>query len=790
MSALHHKLRRDLLRMWAQLVAVALVMSVGIGALTMSLSTLYSLSRAQDAYYARYRFPDVFTHLKRAPSALAQRIREIPGVLRVLPRVVVDVNLDVPGLAEPATGRLISIPASPPFGLSELHIRRGRLPEAGSAGGGSEVVASEAFVEAHHFQLGDSVRAIINGRLQTLTIVGVALSPEYIYQIRPGDLFPDDKRFGVFWMPYTELAPAFDLDGAFNDVVLALTHDALEADVLRRLDDLTEPYGGTGAYTRRDQTSHQYISDEMSQLRGMAVIPPTIFLSASAFILNIVFSRLVRTQREQIAVLKAFGYTPLQIAVHYLQMVVVVALVGGIGGVLLGWRMGLYLTILYTRFFRFPVFEFVLYRPAVALALSVGIGAAVIGTLFAIRRAAALPPAQAMRPENPPDYHTTLMERLKLQRLFSPAARMVVRHLERQPLRAAMTALGISLALAVLILGSYTHGALNYLIDFQFNLTQRQDATIAFTEPASPRAAHEIARLPGVLASESFRIVPARLRAGPRERREAITGLSEVPRLSRVVNERREPVSMPPEGLLLSDTLADLLHVRAGDTVTVEVLEGQRPVVDVTVSAIVTTYLGTGAYMDRAALNTLMREAPAISGAFLAVDPARATELYTTLKQTPRVASTTVKSATLATFQRTFAENILVMRLFNLIFASIIAFGVIYNSARIGLAERAHELATLRILGFTRAEVSLILLGELAVLTLAAVPIGLVLGRLLTAYAATALQTETHRIPLVINPSTYGFAVTVILVAATLSGLVVRRGIDHLNLVEVLKTKG
>lgn len=787
MTALHRKLLRDLSRMWPQLLAAALVMAVGIAALTMSLSTVESLERARNTYYSRYRFPMLFAHMKRAPGSLRNAIAEIEGVSRVQPRIVVDVDLDVAGLTEPATGRLISLSGSPPFGLSELHLRRGRYPEPGRAG---EVLAGEAFVEAHHLDAGATIRAVMNGRLQCLTIVGVALSPEYIYQIRPGDLFPDDKRFGVFWMPYEQLAPAFDLDGAFNDVVVASTPGASEAFILASIDRLTEPYGGTGAYGRRHQTSHLFISNEIEQLKGMARIPPTIFLSASAFILNIIFSRLVRTQREQVAVLKAFGYTRGHIAAHYLGMVVAVALIGGSLGMVLGWRLGLYVTEMYTKFFRFPVFEFHISRSAAALGLGLGIGAAVAGTLLAIRRTANLPPAQAMRPEAPPDYQGTLFERVRAQRLFGPVNRMIMRHLERQPIRALLTCLGIGLALAVLILGSFTHGAINYLIDYQFNRVQRQDVTITFTEPASSRAMADAARLPGVSSAEPFRAVPVRLRAEHRSRLEVILGVAESPRLSRIVDEKLGPVRMPPDGLLLSEGLADLLQLRAGDPVIVEVLEGQRPIREMCVMAIVTNYIGTAAYMDLSALHRLMREEASVSGAYLTVDTSRSSDLYAAVKKTPRIAIATVKRAALESFQKTFVENIVRMRLFNLLFASTIAFGIIYNSSRISLAERSHELATLRILGFTRAEVSAMLLGELGVITLAAIPVGLVMGRMLTAYAASALRTESNRIPLVISPGTYAFAIIVILVAALISGLIVRRGVDRLDLIEVLKTKG
>lgn len=786
MRALNRKLLRDVRRLWAQLLAAALVMSCGVATLTMSLSTLSSLQAAQQQYYERYRFPHVFTHVKRAPMALVDRIEQIPGVARVQPRVVVEVNLDVEGLAEPAVGRIISIPDRAPFGVSELHLRRGRLPERGR---GNEVVASEAFVEAHGFTLGTTIRAVINGTLEELRIVGVALSPEYIYQVRPGEALPDDKHFGVFWMNNHELAPAFDLDGAFNDLAIVLTPHANESDVLARLDRLTAPYGGEGAYGRSEQLSHKFLSNELDQLRAMSILPPSIFLSATAFILNIIFSRVVRTQREQVAALKAFGYGRGAIAMHYLGMALVTTAVGSAMGVTAGWLLGGEMTRMYARFFRFPVFDFALDERAVLMALSIAGGAAVVGTLAAVRMAANLPPAEAMRPEAPPDYRASIVERLRVQRLLTPVGRMVLRHIERRPMRALMTSFGISLSIAVLIVGSFMHGALDHLIEFMFSVTQRQDITVTLFESASPEAAFDFERLPGVLVSEPFRAVPARIRAGPISRLQGIIGVQQNPQLNRVVDENSVPVEVPTEGLLLSDILADVLDVQAGDVVTVEILTGQRPVTQVPVTAVVSTYIGTAAYMDARALHRLMREGDVVSGAYLDVDEAALPVLYHLLKTTPAVATVTVKQAALESFKDTIAENILRMRLFNTIFATIIAFGVIFNSARIALAERAHELATMRVLGFTRVECSVILLSELGVLTVAAIPLGLLLGRTLAFILVSTLGGETVRIPFEIHASTYGFAIGVVLLAAFVSGMIVRRGVDRLDLIEVLKTK-
>ncbi|HEX7010540.1 MAG TPA: hypothetical protein VF184_11190, partial [Phycisphaeraceae bacterium] len=298
MHPLNRKLVRDLWQMRSQAAAIALVIACGIGAFVMSLSTLASLQLTQATYYEQFRFADVFASLKRAPQALERRIAQIPGVAQVQTRVVVDVNLDVEGLPEPAVGRLISIPDDEPPALNRLYLRRGRYPRPRA---GHEALVGEAFAQAHGLELGDRVRAIINGRLDELILVGVALSPEYVLQMRQGQVLPDPQRFGVFWMRREALAAAYDMEGAFNDVTLALAPGASEAQVIERLDELIEPYGGIGSYGREDQLSHRYLSDEIKQLRAMGLIAPSIFLSVAAFLLNVVVSRLIGTQREQIA---------------------------------------------------------------------------------------------------------------------------------------------------------------------------------------------------------------------------------------------------------------------------------------------------------------------------------------------------------------------------------------------------------------------------------------------------------------------------------------------------------
>ncbi len=786
MTALNRKLIRDLLHMKGQSIAICLVIASGVATFVLSLSTVDALELTQTTYYERYRFAHVFSHLKRAPNLLRTRIAEIPGVAAVQTRVVADVTLDVHGLVEPAVGRLISIPETTRPRLNGLHLRRGRWIEPGRS---QEVLASEAFCDAHSLNPGDTVVAVINGRRQQMEIVGVALSPEYIYQIQPGEIIPDDKRFGVFWMGDEALSAAFDMDNAFNNVCLALMPGASEPDVLARLDRLTAAYGGLGAYGRKDQLSHSFVSDELKQLRGMALIPPSIFLSVAAFLLNVVLTRLISTQREQIAALKAFGYSNIEVGLHYFKLVLVIAVTGAVLGTAVGSVLGYDLTEMYTQYFRFPFLEYHLGLDVVVLALAVTAAAATIGVFGAVQQAVNLPPAEAMRPEPPAKYNPTFIERLGLDRLFSHGIRMIVRNLQRQPVKSMLSSLGIAMAGAVMVLGSYMEDTINYVMDYQFFISQRHDISLSFVEPVESAAMHEIEHLPGVLHTEPVRTVPVRLRYQHQTRRIAIMGMPPNARLNRLLDADLQDVPLPPGGMVLSKKLADILGFGIGDVVTVEVLEGSRIVREVPVVGLVTGFIGTAAYMDLRTVNRLLREGDTISGAFLTVDASQSDTLYSKLKSTPKVAGVTVKRGAFESFKNTLAEHLLTMRAFNVVFASIIAFGVVYNSARISLSERSRDLASLRVLGFTRAEISFILLGELAILTLVAIPIGLIVGYAFAALSTAALDTETHRFPLIVEPATYAYSVSVLILAAFISGLVVRRKLDHLDLVAVLKTK-
>ena len=786
MRALTRKLARDLWHVKGQMFAISLVIGAGVAMFLAYLSTFHSLRLTQQTYYDRFRFADVFLSLKRAPLDLREPMAQVPGVARVDARVVVDVTLDVPRLVEPATGRLVSTPVPDVPVLNDTFLRRGRYPAPGRP---DEVLVSEGFAIARRLALGDRLGAIINGRRRELQIVGVALSPEFIYSIRPGELIPDDARFGIFWMERRALASAFDMEGAFNNAVVKLLPGASEPDVIARLDALAAPYGGLGAIPRSLQTSHWYLDNELVQLQTMGFIVPVVFLGVAAFLLNVVLTRIVAVQREQVAALKALGYGNRELALHYLQWGAAAATLGTALGVLGGAWLGSAMTTLYNDFFRFPILEYRLPPSTIATAAAISVIGALGGAMGAVARAVRLPPAEAMRPEPPARYRETLIERVGLKRWLPHTGRMVLRNVARQPVRTATSIVGIGMAAAMLVVGTFSLDAIDLLIDEQFFVSQRQDATITFVEPASAAALGEIARLRGVLYVEPVRAVPARLRAGHRTRQLAITGVVPDAALQRVVDVDGGPVRLPPRGLVLSLKLAEILGVQPGDPVTIEVLEGQRPVREAAVTGIVEEYMGTSAYMDIDALRGLMREGPTLSGAVVRIDAAATTRLYERIKRTPRVAGVSLKRAAIESFEKTLGETMYVMISINILFASIIAFGVVYNTARISLAERSRELASLRVLGFTRAEISSILLGELGLVTAVAIPVGLVLGYGMAGLLVLAFNTELYRFPLVVSARTFALAGLTVAVASALSGLVVRRALDRLDLIGVLKTR-
>lgn len=784
-TPLDRKMLRDLWRMRSQAFAIALVIAAGVGMVIMSLGMMRSLETTREVYYDRYRFADIFAPVKRAPQTIVDDIRKIPGVSVAEGRITTGATLDIPGVAEPVTARLHSLPDGGQPRVNALVLRNGRLPSPDAP---EEVVVSEKFAKAVRIGPGDSLSAVLYGKRQQLRVVGTAISPEYVYAIGAGQIFPDNRRFGILWMGEEHLAAALDLTDSVNEILVRIEGGASSPEIIRRIDLALEHYGGVSAYPRAEQISDRFLSNELQELRTITGILPPIFLGVAAFLINMVLSRLIDAEREQIGLLMAFGYRGRTIIAHYAKITVALAIPGlGLGLVLGSW-LGRGLAGIYQKFFIFPFLQFRVDTGIFIMASLVTLGVVLLGVFQSVRRIRMMTPVEAMRPPLPPGYTGFFAHMLTRMRWLDEPTRIIVRGMARRPFRSVLGSVGVAAALGLYIASAGSTDNVARMIEILFNQSNRADIMVVFAEPRDERALFELSRAPGVLRVEPLRSVGARLSFGNRSKAEALTGIAGGGDLYRPVGIDGTLVDPPSKGLLISYGLARQLGAGPGDLVQVKITEGKRRQFFIPVAGVIKSAVGAPVYIEQSALARLLDEAPIASGAYLAVDPARMDDLFRYLKSTPVVAGMTLRSAAVRGLDETVGETMGIVTLFNTGFSALIVFGVIYNNARISLAERARDLASLRVLGYRRSEVSYILLGELTLLTLFGLPIGIMFGYMLSEWLSGQLGGDLFIVPFALSAATMAKAVLIVMVAAAVTALFVRRQLDRLDLVAVLKS--
>ncbi len=786
MHVLDKKLVRDFWRLWAQSLAIALVLACGVMILVIAIGVERSLSETQSTFYERNRFADIFASASRAPNDLKREIEQISGVSIVEARIVQFAILDLEALDEPAAARLVSLP---PMGEPLLNIpslTAGRLPDPQSS---NEVIVNSTFAIANGFTAGSSFYATLNGQKRLLTITGTVLSPEFIYLIGPGAVMPDDRRFGVVWMGYDALASAFDLGGAFNDVSLRLTRDANEQVVVDELEKLLAPYGGTGPYNRSMQTSHMFLDSELMQLKAMGKSVPPLFFVISAFLVNMVLGRLITLEREQIGLFKAVGYSNATISWHYVKLAMGI----GLFGVLIGWAAGVsiayWMATYYTVFFHFPYLIYITSPDTYAISAMAGIGAAVAGAARSVLKTTKLSPAVAMSPPAPTRFKQNIFDKIGQLMGARQPVMMIIRSITRWPMRASLTTLGISLSVATMISTLFMFDSMEIMLDSAFFQANRQQVTLSLAQPQSRAVLADVENLNGVLRAEGMQAVAVRLTKGHLTKLIAVEGRDPGMDLSRVLDAGNSSVVFPDQGIVLSDRLANHLDAKIGDLLDMEVLQGQRGHFDVPVTGIIEQYFGIGAYMDLDYLSTLLQRQPLVNSVNISIDENALNGLYEQVKAAPNIAGIVRWDQIRQSFNDTVAESSGITTTVYAFIASLIVVGVVYNSARILLSERARELASLRILGFTQQEVSFILMGELMFLTIVAIPIGFAIGALFAKGLVESFSSDMFTLPFYISRGTYGFAGLVAFTASAASALLVRRRVNRLDLVAVMKTR-
>jgi putative ABC transport system permease protein len=785
-TALRRKLWRELFHLKGQVFTIAMVVACGIACFITLRSSWRALSVSRENYYSRYAFADVFSHLKRAPRSIRYKIAELHGVSKTYVRQTEMAKLTLPHVSEPIAVQVVSLPMPGDVPLNRVYLRHGRLPDPKRD---NEVLILESFAKAHHLQVEDSLTTIMNGRMKKLKIVGFALSPEFVLGTAPGEMFLDDRRFAVLWMDGRALAPLYQMQEAFNDVLIKLDYNQTSPRVIEQLDNLLKPYGGQGSYGRNKQMSDRALSTELEQLSNMATVVPILFLGVAGYLLNIVLARLIQLQRLEIATLKAIGYRNIQVAIHFFELVGIIVGFGALIGVGLGSWLGQAMTELYGRYFRFPLLSFKLDLDLVVFSFGMSFLAAFTGAWRSLHWVFSLPPAEAMRPPAPTTYRKAWWEHPWLTRWLGSLSRMVIRDTFRSPLRLVLSASGIALALAMLVVGRFSYDAMEHFMEVQFHQAQREDLLVTFARPVSQQALHEIEHLSGVMRVEGMRSVPIRIRAKQFQRDVMLTGHPVPSTLRRVLDRQSKEVVLPERGIVIDLKLAELLNVRVGDSMQVQIMEGQRQTLSVPVSALAEQMIGLEAHVQLKELHRLLGESRVVNSAVLKIDPAAHADIYQNLRAMPWVLGVTSKAEIIKQFQKQSAESMTSMTLILTIFAASIAVGIVYNQARVSLSSRSREFATLRVLGFQERQVSILLISELAIQVGLAIGPGLWFGTWLAKLMASTADPELYRLPIIISAKTLVFSVAIIVIATGLSALVVQRRIRKISLIDVLKTR-
>jgi len=784
--ALDRKLARDLWRLKWQAAAITLLIACGVAVMVMAYSAQKALVAAQAQFYQDTRFGDVFIQAKRAPLSLAADLRRLEGVTAVDARIVEAGLMAVPGLDRPAVATVISLPDTPRGGLNSVQLARGRMPDPARA---DEAVGLSTFLDAAKVRLGDRLTATIAGRAFNFTVVGAVNAPEYVFVPSPESLMPDDAHQGVFWAPRAAVERAAGMSGGFNSVSATLAAGASVPAALMELDRRLSPYGGRNAYARADQISHAFLQAELKELSTSAAIIPPVFLLVAAALVHILIARLVESEREQIGLLKAFGYSDLEASSTYVKLAAAIGLFGALIGAAAGGGFGVAIMDIYHDYFRFPELAPAFSWPSFAAAAAASMLAAMGGSLSAARRAARLSPAVAMQPPRPAAYRAGCLDRLIPAGAIDQATRMIVRNIERFPGRAAFAVAGLAASLTLLVGTQFVFDSLEAVIDQAYYRAQRWSQQVQFLEARAEGAVEEARRLPGAYAAEPVRLAAVRLKSHGREERLRLVGLEPGALMAQPLDAADRPIPFKGRGIIMSEALARRLGVRPGETVWLEFLEGHAAAAEVRVTALARDYSGLTAYMDRRELNRMLGDGDVANAAQLLVAADLRPAFYRAVAAIPQIIGASSRDDAVANWRQAMTQAFEMMMTFYVGFAAAIAFGVAYNTSRIALSERARDLATLRVLGFSESDCAWILFGELAVLTLVATPLGLLGGNALAQGLAASFSRDDLRLPMEITAKSYGISLSAYFIAVALAAMLVAGRIWRLDLVAVLKTR-
>ncbi len=788
---LFRKLLRDLIHRRWSLLALVLIIAVGVGVYVSMSSVYLDLDSARERYYNRYNFSHFSVNLKRAPEGSTRRISGLPNIVRVRDRIRQSALLDLDRTVKPLPGVALSLPQHRDNPIDGVMLRSGTWFSHPRA---KEAILDHQFAKANQLKPGDRIKVTLVDKQHDLLIIGTAMSPEFVYLIPPGGGFaPDPQGYGVMYLPRKFLQESSDLDGAYNQL-LGLVKDTSRSaikDTLELVKAELEPYGVTNTTPIQDHPSASVLRDELHSIEVTAAIFPVIFLAVAAMVLNILISRTVAQQRAVIGTLKALGYLPSAIIFHYLGFGLIIGASGALFGLVIGWYLQVATLNMYKQLFAMPGIEahvhHTIYITAALIALIFSIAGAIKGSWTAAK----LAPAEAMRPPPPEKGGKVFLERIHLfWKLINFRWKMIFRAVLRNPIRSLVSVLASAVATALVLSSFSMFDATYFLMDYHFKNVAHEDITITVRTPKGEASANEVSGLPLVGYTEKQLAVICDLSNGNYNKRTAVTGLETSGKLYTPIDRSGAQLVVPEEGLVLSNKLAEILNSQVGDQVKLRPLIAERKETRAPVVAIIDTYLGVSAYCNIRYLSSLLGELE-VANTYLIDSTALSgfSGLMADVKKRPSVIGVTEREKTLAKMRETMGNFMGSFFAIMIIFAGIIAFGGLLNTAMVSLSERQREVGTLRVIGYTSGQVWGLFSGEGFLLNGVGIIMGLGLGVGFSFLISSSFDTEIFRFPVVIYPSRVFLTIGLMLIFLILAQSVIYRMIRKLPWLEALKVK-
>ncbi len=738
----------------AQFIAVLVVIAMGIALFTAISLAGFNLDDSKEQYYRENAFMDLGVSADQMPASLIGDLRSMPGILAAEGRI----TAEVPFIAENddrVNVKLLSMPSGG-FAVNRLLLREGRSITDPN----SEAVILSQFADGRKIAVGDDIVIQVNGLRCSLTVVGIAYSPEFIYLIESiQTMMPAEEGYGVVYVDETLAMQLLGMNGSYNEVYFLYDLDprghlraGISEDAL--IDDIEEkvkPYGLKASVPRKDQLSNALIGEEIRGLKNMGVSIPVLFLLVAASVIAMMVSRMVRKDRTKIGVMKAIGYSSRAVLIHYVKYALAAGLIGGLAGILLGYRIAGYMTSMYADFFEIPSYGMKIYWIFIVGGLFLSCAFCMAFGAYGARSSLGILPAESMQSEAPREGKRILLESLPfLWKRLRFSQKLVTKNVFRNKKRSLFVLMGVALTFGTLMFTMTMPGVIDEMMVKQYEEYQTMDYNVSFSGPMLQSARRDLLHeLSGPSYVESRIEQPFEISIGNRKETVVVIGVSADSKVFHLM-DRREQKIVPRSGqVLITENLANALHVAPGDRVLVKSFLPGEAEAYLVIQDIVRQTMGMNAYMDLEDMGDRLLEHGAINGVYINTeDP----EVVTKLREMENV-STVLSSQDMKDMFSEYTGLMSIMIGVLVMLSGVLGFSIVYNATIVSIGERKMEFSSLRVMGFGKEEIFRMILSENILISIAGILAGLPLGYLMTAYSSKAFSSELYTLYLVPTPA-------------------------------------